>query len=85
MDESNGTKEEAEIAREHIEEQAEGFRAFTGVQKPPPNAVFLLVMGMTGSGKSSFVSSCTGRDVVVGHGLQSCESQNVGFGKPLVC
>ncbi|KAL8420694.1 hypothetical protein RB594_003475 [Gaeumannomyces avenae] len=74
MEESSGLKEEAEIAREHIEEQAKGFLAFTGVQKPPPNAVFLLVMGMTGSGKSSFVASCTGRDVVVGHGLQSCTS-----------
>ncbi|KAL8369667.1 hypothetical protein RB595_000143 [Gaeumannomyces hyphopodioides] len=71
MEESSGTKEEAEIAREHIEEQAKGFLAFTGVQRPPPNAVFLLVTGMTGSGKSSFVSSCTGRDVAVGHGLQS--------------
>ncbi|KLU90969.1 hypothetical protein MAPG_09494 [Magnaporthiopsis poae ATCC 64411] len=79
MDESNGTKEEAEIAREHIEEQAKGFLAFTGVQRPPPNAVFLLVMGMTGSGKSSFVSSCTGRDVVVGHGLQSCTSDIMIF------
>ncbi|KAF2807131.1 uncharacterized protein BDZ99DRAFT_353274, partial [Mytilinidion resinicola] len=33
---------------------------------------FILVMGMTGSGKSTLVQHCTGNNVQVGHGLQSC-------------
>ncbi|KAJ6132583.1 hypothetical protein N7471_007798 [Penicillium samsonianum] len=52
--------------------QTERFAAFTGVTKPSPNDKFFLVMGMTGSGKSTFVGRCTGEDVTVGHGLYSC-------------
>jgi hypothetical protein len=28
---------------------------------------------MTGSGKSTFVAQCTGKNVTVGHGLYSCK------------
>lgn len=38
-----------------------------------PNSVFILVMGTTGAGKSSFVSQCTGKEAKVGHDLVSCE------------
>lgn len=65
-------EQDTDTVRQYIEEQAIKFRTFTGIQRPPPNAVFILVMGMTGSGKSSFVASCTGKRVTVGHGLQSC-------------
>lgn len=66
--------EEAEIARQQIEEDARKFFAFTGARKPEPDAIFILIMGMTGAGKSSFVASCTGRPVTVGHTLHSCKS-----------
>ncbi|CAI7627158.1 unnamed protein product [Penicillium glandicola] len=52
--------------------QTQGFAAFTGVTKPNPRDKFFLVMGMTGSGKSTFVGRCTGEDVTIGHGLYSC-------------
>ena len=64
--------EEAEVARRQIEEDAKKFFAFTGAQKPAANALFVLIMGMTGAGKSSFVASCTGKEVTVGHTLHSC-------------
>jgi GTPase SAR1 family protein len=41
------------------------------------NAVFILVLGMTGSGKSTFIRHCTGRSVEIGHGLQSCKSRHL--------
>ncbi|KAF4462061.1 hypothetical protein FALBO_11137 [Fusarium albosuccineum] len=36
--------------------------------------VFIAVMGVTGSGKSSFISACSGRPVKIGHELESCTS-----------
>ncbi|KAI0968510.1 P-loop containing nucleoside triphosphate hydrolase protein [Xylaria arbuscula] len=49
------------------------FMAFVGARPPKPDSVFLLVMGMTGSGKSSFIADCTGReDIIIGHDLESC-------------
>jgi GTP-binding protein EngB required for normal cell division len=35
--------------------------------------VFIAVMGVTGAGKSSFISKCCGQDIPVGHTLQACE------------
>lgn len=64
---------EIEDARLQIEEDVRKFSAFTGAKKPAANAIFILVMGMTGAGKSSFVASCTGKQVTVGHTLHSCE------------
>ncbi|KAJ5169243.1 uncharacterized protein N7482_004837 [Penicillium canariense] len=54
--------------------QTQRFASFTGVTKPKPTDKFFLVMGMTGSGKSTFIARCTGEDVTVGHGLYSCTS-----------
>jgi hypothetical protein len=34
--------------------------------------IFIAVMGMTGVGKSSFIKTLTGGDVVVGHSVESC-------------
>jgi GTP-binding protein EngB required for normal cell division len=39
---------------------------------PGPNDVFIAVMGVTGSGKSSFIETCSGKSVTVGHDLESC-------------
>lgn len=33
----------------------------------------IMLMGLTGSGKSSFIASLTGRNEGVGHSLNSCE------------
>lgn len=59
---------------EALIEQAEAFRTFIGLTKPRPTDRFFLVTGMTGAGKSSFISSCTGLNTVVSHGLYSCKS-----------
>ena len=37
------------------------------------NDIVIAVFGLTGSGKSNFISKLTGKDVAIGHGLQSCE------------
>lgn len=64
---------EADLARRQIEDYAGKFFAITGARKPAANAIFVLVMGMTGAGKSRFVSTCTGKELMVGHTLRSCE------------
>ena len=46
----------------------------TGGQAAPTEDVYIAVMGVTGTGKSSFISTCTGKVVNVGHGLESSES-----------
>ncbi|SCO28027.1 uncharacterized protein FFNC_00088 [Fusarium fujikuroi] len=53
-------------------DQAECFKTFLGLNKSEPGDMFFLVMGLTGAGKSTFVSNCTGHAVNVGHGLYSC-------------
>lgn len=40
-------------------------------EKPP---VMIAVMGVTGAGKSTFISTLTERDVEIGHDLTSCTS-----------
>ncbi|KAL2880203.1 hypothetical protein SGCOL_004590 [Colletotrichum sp. CLE4] len=41
---------------------------------PRPTDIFIACMGVTGSGKSSFVSMCCGKQVKIGHDLNSCTS-----------
>lgn len=55
-------------------DQACRFSTFTGLTRSQPQDRFFLVMGKTGSGKSTFVARCSGRDVTIGHGLYSCTS-----------
>ncbi|KAK4040361.1 hypothetical protein C8A01DRAFT_46258 [Parachaetomium inaequale] len=43
-------------------------------KRQSPNDVFIAVMGVTGSGKSSFISLCSGKSVSIGHSLESCTS-----------
>lgn len=42
--------------------------------RPEPGDVFLAVMGVTGAGKSTFISLCSDRQVKIGHNLQACTS-----------
>ncbi len=37
--------------------------------------ILIAVLGVTGAGKTTFVSKCTGNsDLVIGHGVESCAS-----------
>lgn len=37
-----------------------------------PTDIFIPVMGVTGAGKSTFISLCTKESVPIGHELESC-------------
>lgn len=41
---------------------------------PKKDDVFIAIMGVTGAGKSTFISHCTEQEVQVGHSLQACQS-----------
>ncbi|KAJ4269844.1 hypothetical protein NW762_001513 [Fusarium torreyae] len=60
------------LGADALVDQAESVRAFLGLTQPQPTDRFFLVTGMTGSGKSTFVSMCTGQDAHISHGLCSC-------------
>ncbi|KAI0907001.1 P-loop containing nucleoside triphosphate hydrolase protein [Ustulina deusta] len=67
-----------------FEVEAANFMAFVGARPPKPDSVFFLVMGMTGSGKSSFIADCTGReDAKIGHDLESCTNSIAIFREEL--
>lgn len=40
----------------------------------PPRELYIALMGVTGAGKSSFISLCTEQQVQIGGGLESCKS-----------
>ncbi|KAK3905697.1 P-loop containing nucleoside triphosphate hydrolase protein [Staphylotrichum tortipilum] len=40
-----------------------------------PTDIYIALMGVTGVGKSAFISRCTSQTVVIGDGLQSCTSR----------
>lgn len=41
--------------------------------KPSQDEILIGVLGVTGSGKTTFISKATGRkDLVVGHSLEAC-------------
>ena len=78
-----------ESSQRYVKENGSGnpgdrFRA--GLQ-PRLNDVFIAVMGMTGVGKSTFISLLTSSRVEIGHGLESCwypvfvfELESLAFG-----
>ncbi len=68
---------DAAAVGERIEEQAKNFFAFLEAEKLPRDALFILVLGMTGSGKSTFISQCTGKRVTIEHDLIFCKCINV--------
>ncbi|KAL9622433.1 MAG: hypothetical protein Q9160_003278 [Pyrenula sp. 1 TL-2023] len=61
-----------ESSADVFSQEVDNFLSFTGAEKPKPNSIFILVMGMTGSGKSTFISRRAGKHVQIGHDLQSC-------------
>lgn len=48
-----------------------------GFPPPQPGDVFVALMGVTGVGKSTFISLCTDKEVKVGHNLQACKHVSV--------
>lgn len=38
------------------------------------DTLFVAVMGVTGSGKSTFISKATGHEIPIGQGLESCKN-----------
>ncbi|KAF2870050.1 P-loop containing nucleoside triphosphate hydrolase protein [Massariosphaeria phaeospora] len=50
---------------------------FTGGFERHESDIFIAVMGVTGSGKSTLISKCSHLEVPIGHNLQSC-TQEVG-------
>ncbi|KAL2815418.1 hypothetical protein BDW59DRAFT_166824 [Aspergillus cavernicola] len=59
---------------QQLTDQAQRLSTIFGLTKSSPHDRFFIAMGKTGSGESSFVARCTGKDVTVGHGLYSCTS-----------
>ncbi|KAL2825496.1 P-loop containing nucleoside triphosphate hydrolase protein [Aspergillus cavernicola] len=64
---------------QYLQQQVQNLLAFAGASRSASDAIFIAVMGVTGAGKSTFVSQCTGHDVDVGHGLLSCTSEVAVF------
>ncbi|KAI0414674.1 hypothetical protein F5X98DRAFT_365723 [Xylaria grammica] len=63
-----------------LEIETANFLTFLGAQRLKPDSVFLLVMGMTGSGKSSLIADCTGRDdAQIGHDLASSGTNSIAI------
>ncbi|VUC35472.1 unnamed protein product [Clonostachys rosea] len=67
MPENDQPEDMASAVREPEEPQD-----FRGGRSPRPNDAFIAVMGVTGSGKSSFISLCSGKAVRIGHTLEAC-------------
>lgn len=44
----------------------------TKSSNPSPDDIFIAVMGLTGTGKSTLISEYTGEEAGVGHMLESC-------------
>ncbi|KAJ4205381.1 hypothetical protein NW759_014607 [Fusarium solani] len=66
--------DDTEVDAGTLADKFQRFSVFLGLTKPEPRDVFILVLGRTGSGKSTFISRCTGKDATIGHGLNSCTS-----------
>jgi flagellar biosynthesis GTPase FlhF len=52
-------------------------RAFRDGYEPASGDVFIAILGVTGAGKSTFISKCSEKQVAIGHNLQAC-TQEVG-------
>lgn len=49
-------------------------KSFRSGHAPRQNDAFIALMGITGSGKSSFISKCTDKSATIGHDMISCTS-----------
>ncbi|RBR21417.1 uncharacterized protein FIESC28_04954 [Fusarium coffeatum] len=72
---SSSDEEEIEDFRPSVKPASgENTKNFRGGRFPRQNDIFIAVMGITGSGKSSFISKCSGKNVKIGHSQTSCTS-----------
>jgi type IV secretory pathway VirB4 component len=55
-----------EVGKEIQDDFRDGFQ-------PQDSDIFIAVMGVTGAGKSTFISHCTQKAVKIGHDLQACK------------
>ncbi|OTA75563.1 hypothetical protein M434DRAFT_39029 [Hypoxylon sp. CO27-5] len=57
---------------------------FTNGEVPQQDDLVIALMGTTGCGKSTFIKLCTGRDIAIGHNLESCteDVQTYSFTHP---
>ncbi|KAJ5979793.1 hypothetical protein N7481_007091 [Penicillium waksmanii] len=63
------------MSQAEVNQQIANLLAFAGGKDTPSDAIFIAVMGVTGAGKSTLISQCTGQDVHIGHDLLSCTSE----------
>lgn len=61
--------ENIDNAAEPLVNQTQRAQAFLGLTRPNSEDLFFLTMEMTGAGKSTFVSQCTGSSITIGHCL----------------
>ncbi|RSL67661.1 hypothetical protein CEP53_002877 [Fusarium sp. AF-6] len=75
-DDSGGSESDASFSDSDSEEPSSSplskSKGFRNGRTPKPSDVFIAVMGVTGSGKSSFISTCSGKRVKIGHRLEAC-------------
>lgn len=51
-------------------------------RRPSPDDLWIAVTGLTGAGKSSFISLFADQKIEIGHGLDSSELMPSGFSTP---
>ncbi|KAB2573859.1 GTP-binding protein A [Lasiodiplodia theobromae] len=60
------------VDEDDLFEQERNILRFIGAEPLAPNSIFIILLGNTGTGKSRFASSCSGKPLKIGHGLKSC-------------
>ncbi|KAK0653516.1 GTPase IMAP family member 4 [Lasiodiplodia hormozganensis] len=60
------------VDEDDLFEQETNILRFIGAEPLAPNSIFIILLGNTGTGKSRFASSCSGKPLKIGHGLKSC-------------
>lgn len=65
------------MVAEQLTRQVQGFATFTGITRPNPEDRFFLVIGMVGSGKSTFIARCTGQDIPISDSRYSRKSKHL--------
>jgi len=75
IDQATSPRERAIVEQRHAPPAASQVdpRAFRDGYEPQPSDVFIAVMGVTGAGKSTFISKCTEKEVRIGNTLQACK------------
>ena len=62
-----------------IPKHVEGVDVAAEPSSPKPDDTWVAIMGMTGAGKSTFISTLIEEEVSIGHGLHSSESTKINL------